>query len=186
MTTEWVDFKSLKEAVDMQMVLDHYGIKDLVKHGDDEWRGPCPIHRGAPRTKNFTVNVRKNAFKCFSGGCTARGNVLDFVAAMEQCSVRDAGLNLQEWFEIGDNSTASRETNEETVEATEVLRGIYSNQDGALFEVIATAKSAESLQRLVVYREIFDGYKFWVAPIENFSGGIHSSDQPQFTLVKAL
>jgi DNA primase len=102
MTTDWVDFKKVKEAVDMQMVLDHYGIKGLVKSGD-ELRGRCPIHRGSQSSKNFSVNVPKNGFKCFSSNCGAHGNVLDFVAAMEQCSVRDAALKLRDWFKVGDS-----------------------------------------------------------------------------------
>jgi DNA primase len=36
--------------------------------------------------------VSKNAFHCFA--CQAGGNVLDFVAAMERCSVREAALRL--------------------------------------------------------------------------------------------
>ena len=103
MTTEWVDFKKVKEAVDMQMVLDHYGVNSLTKSGE-ELRGPCPIHKGSQRSKNFTVNLRKNVFKCFSKGCIS-GNVLDFVAAMEQCSVRDAALKLAEWFKIGESQS---------------------------------------------------------------------------------
>jgi DNA primase len=33
--------------------------------------------------------------------CAAGGTVLDFVAAMEQCSIREAALRLQQWFGIG-------------------------------------------------------------------------------------
>src|SRR5207245_2602950 len=38
----------------------------------------------------------KNNFNCFS--CRKHGNVLDLVAAMENCSVRDAAVRLQDWF----------------------------------------------------------------------------------------
>ncbi len=177
MTTEWVDFKKVKETVDMQMVLDHYGITDLNKSGD-ELRGSCPIHKGSGRTKNFTVNLRKNAFKCFSRGC-AHGNVLDFVAAMERCSVRDAALKLSEWFKIGESESSSQSGDEN--EAAEISRGIYSDPDGALFEVIATATSGEDFEALVVYRELFGDYRFWVAPVENFAQA-----ESRFALVKAL
>ncbi len=52
------------------------------------------------------VDTEKNAWACHSGSCVASrggrtgGNVLDFVAAMERCSVRDAALKLQEWFAV--------------------------------------------------------------------------------------
>src|SRR5438128_1154715 len=114
MTKEWVDFKKLKGAVDMQMVLNHYGLNGLTKSGE-ELRGPCPIHKGSQRSKNFTVSLRKNAFKCFSKGCVS-GNVLDFVAAMEQCSVRDAALKLTEWFKIGESPSSSKESEHRTAD----------------------------------------------------------------------
>ena len=44
------------------------------------------------------MNLTKNAFHCFS--CKAKGNVLDLVAAMEKCSVRDAAMKLHEWFSV--------------------------------------------------------------------------------------
>jgi DNA primase len=98
--TNWVDFKSIKSAVSLQMVLDHYGINWLRKNRS-ELRGRCPIHQGEGNDA-FHVNLTKNAFHCFS--CKAKGNVLDFVAAMEKCSVRDAAMKLKEWFSV--DSTA--------------------------------------------------------------------------------
>jgi DNA primase len=80
----------------MQMTLNRYGVNWLRKSGE-ELRGRCPIHQGEG-TDTFHVSLSKNAFHCFS--CKARGNVLDFVAAMERCSVRDAALKLAEWFSI--------------------------------------------------------------------------------------
>lgn len=180
MKTEWVDFKNVKEAVNMQMVLDHYGVKGLIKSGD-ELRGPCPIHKGSKKSKNFTVNTRKNAFKCFSSDCGARGNVLDLVAAMEQCSVRDAALKLKQWFAIGESEIVSAERGEVGDEVPEISRGIYTDQDGALFEVLTTALSGEDFAALVVYRELFGDYRFWVAPICNFVEAA-----AQFKLVKAF
>ena len=112
MKTEWVDFKSIKASVTVQMVLDHYDIKGLIR-SDDELRGPCPIHKGSQRTKTFTVNVSKNAFKCFYDACNARGNVLDFVSAMERCSVRDAGLKLQGWFKVGESVKSESDSSDE-------------------------------------------------------------------------
>jgi hypothetical protein len=180
MTTEWVDFKKVKEAVDMQMVLDRYGIKGLLKNGM-ELRGPCPIHKGSQKSKNFTVNLRKNAFKCFSKDCRAGGNVLDFVAAMEGCAVRDAALKLQAWFAIGDSEVSSDEERDGRDEAPEISRGIYSDEEGALFEVVTNAISGEDFEALVIYRELFGEYRFLVAPPQNFA-----KSDGLFTLVKAL
>jgi DNA primase len=100
---DWVDFKAIKQAVSMQAVLDRYGINWLRKN-KDELRGRCPIHKGDGE-RSFHVSTAKNAFQCFS--CKARGNVLDFVAAMEKCSVRDAALKLKDWFKVGERGEAS-------------------------------------------------------------------------------
>ena len=96
MESNWVDFKAVKAAVSMEMVLDRYKVNWLRKK-DDELRGRCPIHQGEG-SEAFHVSITKNAFHCFS--CKARGNVLDFVAAMEKCNIRDAGLKLKEWVAI--------------------------------------------------------------------------------------
>jgi len=97
MQDNWVNFRAVKAAVTMQMVLDHYGVDWLLEKGYG-LRGHCPIHQSEAR-ETFHVSLTKNAFHCFS--CKARGNVLDFVAAMEKCSVHDAALKLAEWFEVG-------------------------------------------------------------------------------------
>src|SRR6266478_8053879 len=96
MQDNWVDFKAVKAAVSMETILGRYGVNWLRK-SDDELRGRCPIHQGEGQS-TFHVNLSKNVFNCFS--CKARGNVLDFVAAMEKCTVRDAGLKLTQWFSI--------------------------------------------------------------------------------------
>jgi DNA primase len=97
MEGEWVDFKIIKAAITINMVLDRYGV--VLKKTGQELRGKCPIHRGS-NNKHFTVNVTKNVFKCFFESCGAHGNVLDFVASMERCSVREAAVKLKDWFRV--------------------------------------------------------------------------------------
>jgi len=177
---EWVDFKKVKEAVSIDMALNHYGVNGLTKQGD-ELRGVCPIHKGARGSKNFTVNLQKNAFKCFSSKCKAKGNVLDFVAAMEGCDIRTAAVKLTEWFKVGESQSSAPSQDEDTDQRIEIQRGIYRNKDGALYEVLANAQSGEHFEPLVVYRELFGDYQFWVAPPENFG-----SQDSRLTLVKPL
>lgn len=69
-------------------------------------RGPCPLSN-CNGARSFTVNLTKNVFNCFD--CKARGNVLDFVAAMEKCSVKDAALKLKEWFKVGKSEPPAAE-----------------------------------------------------------------------------
>jgi CHC2 zinc finger len=69
MENNWVDFKAIKSAVTLRMVLDRYQINWLRKSGE-ELRGRCPIHQGEGQ-QSFHVSLAKNAFNCFS--CKARG-----------------------------------------------------------------------------------------------------------------
>ncbi len=183
----WVDFKLLKSEVTIERVLDHYGINGLRRVGQ-ELRGKCPIHRSATKSKHFSVNLSKNAFKCFSANCGARGNVLDFVAAMENCSIRDAALKLQGWFKIGESQSPSSNQSQTSETAIDVRRGIYRDENGSLFEVIARATSAEDFAELVIYRELSGDYQFWVSPPSAFIGDGDTAEAvaPLFTLVKAL
>ena len=92
----WVDFSAVKQAVSLEAVLRHYRIPAL-RHHRDQLQGCCPIH-GGQRDDSFRVHLTRNIFQCFA--CHARGNVLDFVAAMERCSIREAALRLQQRFAV--------------------------------------------------------------------------------------
>lgn len=87
----WLDFKSIKRTVKLESVLRHYHV-ELRRSGKDQYRGCCPIHHGEGR-EAFHVNLARNVFHCFA--CDAGGTVLDFVAAMEGCSLVEAARRLQ-------------------------------------------------------------------------------------------
>jgi DNA primase len=98
---DWVDFRAVKQAVNMEAILRHYRVPGLRRlHG--QLQGRCPIH-GGERQDSFRASLSKNAFQCFS--CQAQGSVMDFVSAMEKCPLRQAALKLQEWFGIGEHSS---------------------------------------------------------------------------------
>lgn len=92
MMAEWVSFAEVKAAVKMRLVLEDYGVLEKRRSGRDQYRGRCPIHQGEGRDA-FHAHLGKNLFHCFA--CRAGGNVLDLVAALEQCSRREAALRLQ-------------------------------------------------------------------------------------------
>jgi DNA primase len=94
--TRWIDFTALKRQVSIKDVLARYGLlAGLRDKKPGRLVGPCPIHGGKNGT-SFNVDVEKNVFHCFSqcGG----GNVLDLVMKIENCSIRDAGEKLSDWF----------------------------------------------------------------------------------------
>src|SRR5947209_68500 len=105
MTENWVDYKEVKSAVSMEMVLDRYGVAvRRVNKAYLRGRCPLPMNTSDGSKESFGVQAEKNAWACQSQSCVkARGgrkggNVLDFVAVMESCTVRDAALKLQGWF----------------------------------------------------------------------------------------
>jgi DNA primase len=112
---DWVDFAAVKQSVSMKAVLEYYGVAGL-RGNRDRLAGRCPIHSGR-RDDSFRASFSKNAFQCF--GCQARGNVLDFVAAMEGCSIREAALRLQGWFDIGATRSLAKAGNQELVRKKE-------------------------------------------------------------------
>ena len=97
--TKWVDFREIKEKVKMEEILDRHGLLKDLKRKENELVGYCPIHNEEHYNKNaFCANVSKNNWHCFS--CGAGGNVLDFVVAMENVNIREAGLRIQKWSGI--------------------------------------------------------------------------------------
>jgi DNA primase len=90
--SNWVDFAAIKQSVPLAPLLQRYQVK-VRRSGRDQYRGRCPIHRGEG-PEAFHANLSQNIFHCFS--CGAGGSVLDFVAAMEGCDLRQAALRLQQ------------------------------------------------------------------------------------------
>jgi DNA primase len=104
---DWVSFDEIKKVVTLQMAIERYGIP-LRRVNANTLRGKCPLpaHGSEKSNESFTATLTKGvggAWACQSHSCIKSrgrigGNVLDFVAAMEQCSVRDAAIKLQLWF----------------------------------------------------------------------------------------
>src|ERR1039458_3517927 len=103
--SSFVDFKAVKAAITMEKVLEHYGLLDRFKKSGDSLNGPCPIHKGSNPTQ-FRVSISKNIWNCFSE-CKHGGNVLDFIAEMEQVSIHAAALKAIEWFNLDPEAMAA-------------------------------------------------------------------------------
>src|ERR1051325_4115423 len=88
---DWIEFAEIKRAVPLMRALEQYRVGGLRRSGKDQWRGRCPLHGGEGRDA-FHVNTAKQLFHCFA--CGAGGTVLDLVAGMEQCGVREAAQKL--------------------------------------------------------------------------------------------
>jgi DNA primase len=103
--SSFVDFKAVKAAITMEQVLQHYGLSDQFKKSGDSLSGPCPIHKGTNPTQ-FRISVSKNIWTCFSE-CKHGGNVLDFIARMENVTIHAAALKAIDWFSLDPEALAA-------------------------------------------------------------------------------
>jgi DNA primase len=101
----WVNFRELRQKLDVREVLDHYRIAINARNGVQH-HGPCPLpsHQGPRRSASFSVNLDKGIFRCF--GCGAQGNIIDLVAILEKLDparpedIRRAALLLADRYRI--------------------------------------------------------------------------------------
>ena len=98
-----LDFAEIKKIKIIEVAA-RYGVR--LKYRGDWGSGPCPLptHRKDDRGRNFTVNVRENYWRCFSQSCNDNnegrkgGDVINFVALMENCREKEAAQKLAEWY----------------------------------------------------------------------------------------
>ena len=124
--SEWVDFAAIKRSVEIVQVLRRYRVR-LKAVGKNHLRGSCPLPtHGSPHSReSFQVDATKNVWSCHSASCCqARqgkvgGNVLDLVACMESCSIREAALRLKGWTDPVETSGRQKELASKEIRAVE-------------------------------------------------------------------
>jgi DNA primase len=79
--SNWIDFRKLRQEVNLPALLQHYGVRLRISHSQGQGFCPLPTHRGQRRSPSFSVNFDKRIWQCF--GCKARGNAIDFAVRME-------------------------------------------------------------------------------------------------------
>ena len=107
MSPPQADFRSLKQRIPIDRVLARYGVK-LRPAGPHILYGACPLptHTSRQSRESFSVNLARRVWSCHSASCIAArdgrigGHAIDLVAIMERCSLRQAGLRLQDWFAV--------------------------------------------------------------------------------------
>ena len=108
----FLDFKEIKQRVTIADILPRYQV-NLVRVNQTSLKGTCPLPSHSSGSKNtFYVNTAKSVWYCHSDSCKkngnrAGGNVIDFVAAMEQCSAYDAARRIEEMFHTGNHSAVN-------------------------------------------------------------------------------
>lgn len=104
---EYVDFKAVKAEASIETVARQYGV-NLRRTNASHERGKCPFpsHPAGDDAKSFSINTAKQVWICHSTACAKGrrgkkgGDVIELVAVMDSCSLRDAGLKLASWFGV--------------------------------------------------------------------------------------
>lgn len=97
-------FSYLKTRVTILDVVSEYA---TLKKAGLYYKGQCPFH--SEKTASFTVSPHKEIFYCF--GCHVGGDVIAFIAKIEQCSQTDAAKHLIDRYNIELPTTLSAQVN---------------------------------------------------------------------------
>ena len=89
MNPSYPDFSAIKKSTDLGEVVRAHGI-ELKPSGAHDLKGLCPFHDD--KNPSMIVTPTKGLFHCMS--CGAAGNVIQFVARMENITEREAALKL--------------------------------------------------------------------------------------------
>ena len=84
MAGPWMDFALIRERAEFATILARYDIAPACRQG--QITVLCPFHDD--RQPSLSVNLDRKLFHCFA--CQAKGDILDFVAKIEQVSLLDA------------------------------------------------------------------------------------------------
>lgn len=115
---KYVDFKKLKARISMRDLLDHYELTETMEAKDETTLiGRCPITESNSDTA-FKVNTAKDVWYSFAlEGDGAGGNILDFVARMEETDIVGAANLIDDWFDDEpDHPDENEDTNDRDAE----------------------------------------------------------------------
>ena len=102
-------FSFIKERISILDVVNEYV---TLKRAGGYHKGTCPFHH--EKTASFTVSPDKQIFYCF--GCHISGDVISFIAKVENCSQKDAAQLLTEKYSIELPQSISFESSEKSTE----------------------------------------------------------------------
>ena len=102
MTDKPIDYGAIREQARFETVLAIYGL-ETRGHGAERMTW-CPFHDD--KSPSCSINLEKKVFHCFA--CGEKGTILDFVAKMEQCSIRESARLVAEWCNFSGESPAPR------------------------------------------------------------------------------
>ena len=196
----FIGFNQLKQSVTMEQVLERYGLLEKLRRSGDSLSGVCPLHQGHNPTQ-FRVSLSRNCWICF-GDCHAGGSIVDFVSRMEQVGIREAGLLLQDWFNLESGNGKEVPTVKSKAvlfknETNPPLRFTLDALDGAHPYLAQRGLTAETISTFGIGYCSHGLLRGWIAiPIHNAKGqvvayagrwpGTPPEEQPKYRLPRGF
>ena len=106
-----LDFETIKQIPVADVATGRYHLQLAHKGDYATCACPLPTHKQGDRSRSFSINIKRNYWRCFSASCNANnggkkgGDVINFVALMENCREKDAGQKLSDWYGVGQSKT---------------------------------------------------------------------------------
>jgi DNA primase len=128
----------MKFNIDVLDILDYYNVKHKSANTDGWVRFQCPFHND--KSPSASISVKNGGWKCFSG--CGSGNLLDFVAKIENISLKQAYDFLQQkygdlvkFYEISDLEVRIKEIlNEDIIKKKEFKKNVLDNMSSVPHE----------------------------------------------------
>jgi transposase len=96
-----IDYGYLRKQIDMEQMLQHLGYLDRLRGSSPQRTGPCPFHTAkGDASRSFSVNLKKQVFRCCDPKCHAQGNALDLWALAHNLPLYEAALHLADTFHL--------------------------------------------------------------------------------------
>lgn len=86
-----IDYAELRSRLRIIDVLTQIGWQSTNGRGE-QLRGPCPLCGGPEVAPSFSVNTRRNIYRCFR--CGSQGNVIDFWKSYSKLPIHEAAQEL--------------------------------------------------------------------------------------------
>jgi DNA primase len=81
MVPSHLNFKRLKQLVNIEQVLADKGLLDHLRRQANRLAGPCPLHDG-DNPNAFVVDTERNLWRCFTG-CAAGGDLVELARRLD-------------------------------------------------------------------------------------------------------
>ena len=86
-----IDYAELRSRLRILDVLTQIGWQSTQGRGE-QLRGPCPFCGGPEVAPSFSVNTRRNIYRCFR--CGSQGNIIDFWMSYSKLPIHEAAQEL--------------------------------------------------------------------------------------------